>query len=86
MSTYRGLKIVTNPYLVEQEPVELDLIDKFFLFVEKLCNEADIYYCWRKVETTREVPSKKVVVMGGAVYVHPQMLASIKATLADLYK
>lgn len=86
MSTYRELKIVTNPYLVEQEPVELDLIDKFFLFVERLCNEADIYYYWRKVETTREVPSKKVVVMGGTIYVHPQMLANIKTTLADLYK
>lgn len=76
---YSGLSIVTNPYLTETETETrpLSLLDKFFLFVERLCSEAEIYYYWRVV------PSKKAVIIGNTIYIHPAMLISLKAKLKE---
>lgn len=80
---YNGLKIVTSPHLTETEPVALTLLDRFFLFVERLCSEAEIYYYWKIVRTTREVPSKKAIVIGDTIFIHPQMLVSLKTRIKE---
>jgi hypothetical protein len=81
---YRDLKIRTSEFLVESEPVKLTLLDEFLLWIERLCNEAEIYYYWNKVERTRQVPSRKIVVIGGTVYVHPQMLIVLEDSIKNL--
>jgi hypothetical protein len=79
MPSFNGLKIVTSSHLVEYETIPLTLLDSFFLWVERLCNEADIYYYWKKVQPTREVPSKKVLIIGNTMYIHPAPLITLKA-------
>jgi len=83
-SLYNGLRIVTSLHLVDVERIPLTLLDSFFLWIERLCNEADIYYYWRRVKTTREVPSKKAIIIGDTIYIHPHTLVNLKSNLDSL--
>ena len=81
-----GIKVFTNPYMTESESYE-EVVDKTWRerFIEPLLQfRFREFRPWIKTKTitwTRQVPSKKALMSGGSLMVHPVMLNEIKKQL-----
>lgn len=92
--TYRGIPVVTSSHLTETititrvYPTSFTLVERFFLWVESLCERSEIYYYWRKIPRTVTVtkPMEKVILMGGKFYCHPMVLETLQQRYPKLLK
>lgn len=73
----RGVRVFVSDYLPDEQPRKLTRRERFWLWVESLCDQAEIYYYGPKIKRTEPAPAYLV---GRDLYVPRRMAAAIRMT------
>lgn len=68
-------QVIVCPYLPDEQPRKLTRRERFWVWIESLCDRAEVYYYGPKIKRTEPAP---VYLIGRDLYVSPRAAAAIR--------
>jgi len=68
-------RVIVSNYLLDEQPRKLTRRERFWLWIERLCDQAEIYYYGPKIKRTEPAPS---YLIANYLYVTPRTAAAIR--------